>query len=256
MSYIITLLIFAILFVAIFRKKKNKKPITPPKHWHQILLQKVHFYTKLSSSEQLLFQQKMADFLSYINIEGVQLELEENDHILIAASAVIPIFRFDHWRYPNLNTVLLYPDYFNEDLDFNASAEGKNITGLIGTGRFENQMILSKKALYYGFSNKTDKGNTAVHEFVHLLDKLDGVTDGIPKRLLTQENTLPWLNLMHTKMEAINNDVSDIRNYGGTSKTEFFAVASEYFFERPDLLKRKHPDLYQMLSSCFWPQKK
>ena len=52
-------------------------------------------------------------------------------------------------------------------------------------------------------------------------------------------------------MEEINNNKSDIRNYGGTSKTEFFAVASEYFFERPDLLKRKHPDLHEMLEKCF-----
>ena len=82
---------------------------------------------------------------------------------------------------------------------------------------------------------------------------LDGNIDGIPDKLFEYEyeTSLAWLNLMHNKMEAINNKKSDIRNYGGTSKTEFFAVASEYFFERPDLLKKKHPDLYQMLSKCF-----
>ncbi len=52
-------------------------------------------------------------------------------------------------------------------------------------------------------------------------------------------------------MEAINNNKSDIRSYGGTSQTEFFAVASEYFFERPKLMKRKHPELYRMLEDCF-----
>lgn len=52
-------------------------------------------------------------------------------------------------------------------------------------------------------------------------------------------------------MEAINNDESDIRNYGGTKQEEFFTVASEYFFERPDLLKIKHPALYKMLEQCF-----
>ncbi len=52
-------------------------------------------------------------------------------------------------------------------------------------------------------------------------------------------------------MEAINSDHSDIRKYGGTNAVEFFAVASEYFFERPDLLKKKHPELYNMLVVCF-----
>tara|TARA_R110000765_G_scaffold9911_3_gene30825 strand:+ start:227 stop:403 length:177 start_codon:yes stop_codon:yes gene_type:complete len=52
-------------------------------------------------------------------------------------------------------------------------------------------------------------------------------------------------------MEAINDNHSDIRKYGGTNEAEFFAVASEYFFERPDLLKKKHPELYKVLVECF-----
>jgi Mlc titration factor MtfA (ptsG expression regulator) len=62
---------------------------------------------------------------------------------------------------------------------------------------------------------------------------------------------IPWLNLIHQEMENINNDTSDIRAYGGTNQQEFFAVASEYFFERPDLLKRKHPELFKMMQMCF-----
>jgi Mlc titration factor MtfA (ptsG expression regulator) len=64
-------------------------------------------------------------------------------------------------------------------------------------------------------------------------------------------NVIPWLKLVHDKMEAINDDKSDIRAYGGTQQSEFFAVASEYFFERPKLMKRKHPELYQMMADCF-----
>src|SRR5690606_14485790 len=95
------------------------------------------------------------------------------------------------------------------------------------------------------------KGNTRIHEFVHLIDKMDGHTDGVPEILLKHQYALPWLNLIHKKMEAINDDKSDIRQYGGTSQAEFFAVAAEYFFERPDLLKRKHPQLYKMMEMCF-----
>lgn len=57
--------------------------------------------------------------------------------------------------------------------------------------------------------------------------------------------------MIHRKMEDINLDKSDIRNYGGTSKIEFFAVASEYFFEPPDLFRRKHPELFEMMVKCF-----
>ncbi|MGK0385801.1 MAG: Mlc titration factor MtfA (ptsG expression regulator) [Patiriisocius sp.] len=121
---------------------------------------------------------------------------------------------------------------------------------MVGNGRFEGQMILSKKALHSGFSNKIDKNNRGVHEFALLIDK----TDGIPERLLENQYAIPWLNLMHEEMEAIHNNSSDIRKYGGTNQQEFFAVVAEYFSEKPDLLKRKHPKLFKMLEACFQTQ--
>lgn len=179
------------------------------------------------------------------------MELQELDKILIAASAVIPVFGFKEWHYTNLSGILLYPDNFNEDMQFSSKDASRNIGGIVGNGRFEKQMILSKKALYHGFKNKTDKKNTGIHEFVHLIDKMDNRTDGVPEGLLDHQHSIPWLNLIHKEMEAINDNHSDIRKYGGTNQAEFFAVASEFFFERPDLLKKKHPDLYKMLLDCF-----
>jgi Mlc titration factor MtfA (ptsG expression regulator) len=256
MGYLLaTIILLILLFLGLKPKKKLKTSfvgtVVIPEHWHQILNKHILFYKKLTKSEQKLFCDKMFRFLETKNIEAVHFELEELDKLLVAASAVIPVFRFPNWNYHNLETVLIYPDYFDEDLQFNGKTKGRNIGGLVGTGRFENQMILSRKALHHGFSNKTDKGNTAIHEFIHLLDKEDGVIDGIPKALLDKQYTIPYLQLVHKKMEEINNDKSDIRNYGGTSQIEFLAVAGEYFFERPKLLKRKHPKLYEMLESCF-----
>lgn len=246
-------LLLAIVFIAgiyFYKKSKPKKMKEIPASWHDLLLSHVLFYKKLSEAEQLKFRKKLQQLLEDIYIESVEFELKELDILLVAASAVIPVFYFDNFKYTNLKTVIIYPDYFNADLEF--KGEDRNIGGMVGTGgRFENQMILSRKALHHGFSNKTDKGNTAVHEFVHLIDKLDGDIDGVPKVLLSNAYAIPWLKLVHDKMEAINSNESDIRNYGGTNQEEFFAVASEYFFEQPDLLKRKHPDLYKMLKMCF-----
>ncbi|MFT5229474.1 MAG: Mlc titration factor MtfA (ptsG expression regulator), partial [Urechidicola sp.] len=63
---------------------------------------------------------------------------------------------------------------------------------MVGTGRFQKQMILSKAALRKGFFNITDKRNRAIHEFVHLMDKMDGETDGIPEGLLEKQFIIPW----------------------------------------------------------------
>jgi hypothetical protein len=251
MVYILVLGVILFFAIHFYRKAKRHSVKSFPEHWHKLLLDNVLYYKNLSKDKQNIFQQKMMQFLSEVYIDGVQFELEELDKILIAASAVIPVFGFKEWHYTNLSGILLYPDYFNEDMQFSSKDDSRNIGGVVGNGRFEKQMILSKKALYQGFKNTSDKNNTAIHEFVHLIDKIDDRTDGVPERLLEQQYTIPWLNLIHREMEAINDNQSDIRKYGGTNQAEFFAVASEYFFERPDLLKKKHPELYKMLVDCF-----
>lgn len=251
MVYIILLGVIIFFAVHFYRKAKRQKVKPFPEHWHGLLLENVLYYRNLSEEKQKVFQQRIMQFLSEVYIDGVKLELKELDKILIASSAVIPVFGFKEWHYTNLSGILLYPDNFNEDMQFGSRDKSRNIGGIVGNGRFEKQMILSKKALYHGFNNKSDKNNTGIHEFVHLIDKLDDRTDGMPERLLQHQYAIPWLNLIHKEMEAINDNHSDIRKYGGTNQAEFFAVASEYFFERPDLLKKKHPELYGMLVECF-----
>jgi len=254
-AYIVLLLFIIGAGVLIFRKPKKAIAQPFPPHWHELLLEHVNFYRKLTPQMQAEFQRGIMKFLSEVYIDGVKTELTDLDKVLIASSAVIPVFGFEEWHYNNLSGVLLYPDHFNYDLEFADGADSRNIGGMVGSGQFENQMILSRKALYHGFDITTDKGNTGIHEFVHLIDKMDGLVDGIPQALLPYEYAVPWLNLMHKSMEAINNDKSDIRHYGGTSQAEFFAVAAEYFFERPELLRNKHPELYTMMVACFNPNK-
>ena len=253
MNYV--LIFFSILIIlvilSLIKGARNKRVAEFPASWHPLLLEHVHFYRELNADQQAKFQQRMMVFLSEVYIDTVKIKLEELDKILIAASAVIPVFGFNEWHYSTLSGILLYPDTFNGDLQFDTKHKSRNILGLVGTGRFEKQMILSKKALYEGFDITSDKQNTAVHEFVHLIDKMDGVTDGVPERLLPKGNITPWLQLIHKEMEEINNNESDIRRYGGTNEAEFLAVASEYFFEQPEKFEKNHPELYKMLCDCF-----
>ncbi len=253
MNYILVFfsILIVLLLYSLLANRKKRRIANFPAHWHNLLLKHVDFYADLSETEQKRFQSRMMVFLSQVYIDTVKIKLEELDKVLLAASAIIPVFGFKEWRYSTLSGILLYPDTFNNDLQFSERGKKRNILGLVGTGRFENQMILSRKALHDGFNINTDKKNTAVHEFVHLIDKMDGVTDGVPERLLQKSLTEQWLKLIHRKMEEINNNKSDIRHYGGTSQTEFLAVASEYFFMQPEKFEKKHPELYKMLSECF-----
>ena len=180
---------------------------------------------------------------------GVDTSVDALDRVLVATSAIVPIFEFPNWQYLNLQEVLLYPRRFNEKFD---SGEGSgSILGMVGTGYMEGKMILSKPALYHGFANESDKKNTAIHEFVHLIDKADGNIDGVPVLLLEKQYAIPWIDLIRKKIDEIYEGESDINPYGATNKAEFFAVISEYFFERPKLLHQKHPQLYKLLEEIF-----
>lgn len=241
-----------IIIIAFFEKNRNKPNVienTSITNLEMILLEKVAYYNALSTDDKKIFQKKVIEFLDDVTITGIEVSIDETDKVLVASSAIIPIFGFHDWKYRNINEVLLYPSSFNEN--FETKGKDRRILGMVGEGAMNGTMILSKPALINGFLNETDKNNTAIHEFVHLIDKSDGDIDGIPEQLLGKEYTIPWINLMAEKITQINQNQSDINPYGATNKAEFFAVASEYFFERPQLLQKKHPVLYDLLEQIF-----
>ncbi len=220
-----------------------------PEHWRLLLQQNVPFYNSLSAEDRQGFEYELMEFLSNCQITGVKTKVEEIDKVLIGSSAIIPIFAFPEWKYFNLQEVLLYPGSFNENFEIEGS--DRRILGMVGSGYMDGKMILSKHALRQGFKNESDKKNTAIHEFVHLIDKKDGSIDGIPSALLERQYILPWLDLIEQEVNKIRQGKSDINPYGATNQAEFFAVLSEYFFERPILLKKKHPQLYGLLEKVF-----
>jgi len=104
---------------------------------------------------------------------------------LIAASATIPIFNFTRWEYIHLHEVLLYPYSFNHE--FEQQGNRGDVLGMVSSGALNHVMILSQHQLRHAFINKTGKGNTGVHEFVHLVDKTDGDIDGVPAFILEKK---------------------------------------------------------------------
>ena len=249
---IILVLVLIAASIAFFWIRKLVSPGLPETlsaEYAQMLKTHVKYYRNLNPEQKEAFSKRVQSFLEQIHIEGVGTPVELTDRILVAASAVIPIFGFGDWKYPNLTNVILYPDTFNEEFQF--EGRGRHTMGMVGTGYMNGQMILSKSALFAGFAREDTKRHTPIHEFVHLLDKTDGATDGIPENLMEQRSLAPWLNLMHREIEKINERESDIDPYALTGDAEFFAVVSEYFFQQPRLMANVHPEIYQMLCRFF-----
>ncbi len=252
---IIPIVIIAIICFLLFRwiRRSYSGWIVPkeafPTEWRIILIRDVAFYNSLSGEDKSRFEYKVQEFLLNCRITGIETGVDTTDKLLVASSAVIPILGFADWKYSNINEVILYPSMFNEKFDTKAS--DRTILGMVGSGYMEGKMILSRQALKHGFKNESDKKNTAIHEFVHLIDKTDGAIDGIPSLLLEKQYSIPWIDLINKKIDEIYDGTSDINPYGGTNRSEFFSVVSEYFFERPKLLARNHPELYNLLEKVF-----
>ena len=227
----------------------EEKPLSLSPVHRQFLDQTVKFYNRLSTAEKRVFERRVLLFLETTRIHGEGVEVCDEDRLLVASGAIIPVWAFPKWHYFNLQDVYLVPATFNRD--FECFQPDSRIEGAVGTGPMSGKMILSQPALHYGFSNDMDKNNVAIHEFVHLIDMADGNCDGFPERLSEYVFSIPWLKLVQHKIKEIENKQSNIRDYGATSDIEFFAVASEYFFERPKMLKKKHPEVYYALRSFY-----
>lgn len=250
--FAIVIPLLAILAWVIFgrKSKRHNAPLQPlDKNLLSLLESHVDYYRDLDIADKKRFESQVARFLQYVNIEGVGLEITAVDKILVASSAVIPVFALGDWEYPNLTNVILYPDTFDNEYQFEGGS--RSIMGMVGTGYMNGQMLLSRSALLKGFSSASGAQNTAIHEFVHLVDKTDGATDGVPEHLMPNAYAEPWLKLMHQEMRRIKDGKSDIDPYALTNEAEFFAVAAEYFFEKPGRFQQRHPELYLELSQIF-----
>ena len=255
----IVLRVFVALLIAIFlyrfltRKNRRREALRQqpfPPAWETILQTEVPFFQTLDPSEQDRFREEVRIFLSEKRITGIKTSIDDEVRVLVAASAIIPIFGFPGWEWDQISEVLIYPTTFNHDYE-TGQEEDHDVLGMVGTGAMQRMMILSKPDLLEGFRGSQDQKNVGIHEFVHLLDKSDGAVDGVPSLGLPPSLITPWIKLVHKEMEKIQAGHSDINPYGLENEGEFFAIVSEYFFESPDKMKRKHPDLYAMLERVF-----
>ena len=267
MPYLISLAVLAAILYAFYHyvtadaRRTTAALAQPfPPAWRTILAGRVAFYRALTEPEKGRFEQQTQVFLVRTRITGVQTEVDDTTRLLVAASALIPVWGFPDWQYAHLGEVLIVPDAWT--LPDAPDSEVRPLPGtLLGSVQgFQNQhyMRLSKASLEQGFQDATDRQNVGIHEFAHLLDGADGVIDGRPRAALPPALLQPWTDLVHREIAAIRAGKSEINPYAATNEAEFFAVVTEYFFEKPEKLQEQHPVLYDLLTQAFHqnPQKR
>jgi len=232
---------------------KTKKTVQPfPESWRSILNEHVRFYSDLNDAQKTDFEKRVQLFLTTKKINPIDTEIDDSIKIMVAASAIIPMLAFPEFNYPGLREILIYPNSFDEEFQTQRfEGHEEHIIGMVGDQFMNGTMIISKPDLISAYDGGNHKSNVGIHEFIHLVDDLDGGIDGVPEIILNNAYVAPWLRLIKDEMKRIEHGHSDISPYALTSNAEFLAVVSEYFFDNPEKFKRIHPELYKYLSTIF-----
>ena len=254
------------------RKRARREEVLEqpfPAAWRDILLRTFPLYARLPEPDQDRLHGLVQVFLAEKNIEGCGgLELTDEIRVTIAAQACILLLRLDHANYfADLRSILVYPStvvpVYAHTHEHGVLAEEAG--PVLGQSWGHGTVILAWDSVKRGSAVPNDGRNVTFHEFAHQLDQESGDADGTPV-LYAPSALREWSAVMGKHYVALRSAVEDGRktfldDYGATNPAEFFAVATEFFFEKPLQLQRKHPDLYGELAEYFgqdpasWPAK-
>ena len=221
-----------------------------PLKWVKFLEQNVPLYSGMPYDLQEHCQDLVMQFIGDKVFEpcgGLEVVTDEM-LVTIAGNAVIPILGRPTDIYRSVRTILIYPSTFFQ--------KSKPEAGMrLGEAWPSGSVILAWDSTKHTARDMRDGKNVAIHEFVHQLDFQDGSANGAP--VLEHGNQYaPWADVLGSEFERHIKAVEKGRktvldDYGATNPAEFFAVASEAFFEKARTLERKHPELYEQLRTYY-----
>lgn len=232
--------------------------ITFQPEWCEYLRNNLPLYARLPEALQQKLHDKIAAFVSTTYFEGCGgLELDDEMILTVAAQACMLVLNHEGAPYPKLNTVILYPSTFSSKVE-DYSGGGittKRTVRRLGESWSSGTVILAWDSVGHGATNIFDGHNVTFHEFAHQLDSESGQTDGVP-RLSSKEAYQTWGTVLsegYAKLceNAERRKKTVLDHYGATNIAEYFAVATEAFFEKPKQLKKKRPELYTELKAYY-----
>jgi Mlc titration factor MtfA (ptsG expression regulator) len=216
---------------------------------------------------QLLDQAELAKLEALIRIfnsektfEGAGgLELTEEMRIAVAARACLLVLQrieLDEPLYPDLETIIIYPSTYRARVkrqEGYVTVEDEQTR--LGESWTHGVVVLAWDAVVAGSANLSDGRDVVLHEFAHQLDGADGAMDGTPE-LDDNDHYTSWSSVAGTAYTELQAAVERRRKtaidaYGATNEAEFFAVVVEQFFEKPEQMSQRYPDMYAELALFF-----
>jgi Mlc titration factor MtfA (ptsG expression regulator) len=219
-----------------------------PKEWEKYLDENVKLYAFLPAHLKDELKGYVNLFVAQKHFEGAGgLSVTDEMRVTVAALACLMLLNRKTRNYPRLRTVILYPSAY--------IADPNTDTVRLGESWNEGEVVLAWDHVTSSSHDFRSGKNLVLHEFAHRLDQEDGAGDGVPD-LETQAQYFTWAEVMSKEFERLQKRVNKgyktlIRPYGATNAAEFFACITETFFEKPNQLKKKHPEVYHELQEFY-----
>ena len=238
------------------RKKILKEPFPP--EWREAIARNVSFYALLDGPERTKLEEDLRLFMAEKSWEACGgVRLTDAKRASIAAQACLLVLNRSLDDYDHVENILIYPEaYFVHNRRVDPSGVvTESVDGRSGEAWTRGTVVLSWADAREGGRRGGDGRNVVFHEFAHQLDMADHVVDGTPI-LDSQEEYDRWIEVMTAEFNRLESMVdqrqpSILDAYGATDEAEFFAVATEAFFERSVELRTGHPALYDLLLGFY-----
>jgi Mlc titration factor MtfA (ptsG expression regulator) len=236
-------------------KRIRNRPF--PAAWLDTLASNLPVYRALPEEQQLRLRQLMNSFIADKRFYGCAgLTITDEIRVTIAAEACLLLLNRGWPVYPKLTAILVYPTAFRvarETHQENGTVSHDGHT-LLGESWGNGRVILSWDDVENGVRDFTDGHNVVLHEFAHQLDAESGSTNGAPA--LRGNSYKSWSAVFTENFEdlrdlSLHGQKTVIDEYGATNPAEFFAVATETFFEKPHQLYKVRPQLYAQLQRYY-----
>jgi len=237
------------------RQQVRTRPFPP--EWNAIL-ERLPIYGRLPGPDRAEVCEHIQVLLEEKRFEGCGgLEITDEIRVTVAAHAAVLLLHRQTDYYPQLASILIYPEAYNAPADRHVGdyLVEEGIEMREGESWYRGSMVLSWEDVQRGAADIGDGQNVVFHEFAHQLDDESGTADGTPV-LESREQWRRWVSVFEQEYQALQ-DADDrgrrtlIDPYGAESPPEFFAAVTECFFERPRKLKQRHPELYGLLSGFY-----
>jgi len=260
---IISIIVFSLISYIVLKPKwienrRNKIKAQPfPKEWRAILKKNVPYFYSMPSDIQLQLKQHVMVFLQEKNFFGFEgVVIDDEIKVTIAAQACLLLLNRKTNYYSKLKSIYVYPAAFvtkHESRDAAGVLQNKPRV-LSGESWELGKVILSWKDSKQGAQVFNDGHNVVIHEFAHQLDQETGLANGAP--FLKSKKNQCWSHVLASEFEQLQSLAQKgmptlLDHYGATNPAEFFAVASEVFFERPGEMKHQHSALYEQLKGFY-----